>query len=89
MSTQTRQVRLGTYDPRDLFSESLCYAIQELIRLHQSFIYKGYSDIQCETDDGEISIYGIRPETPEEEAKRIECYEKTKQEELEVVTTSS
>jgi hypothetical protein len=85
MGTQTKKVRLVTYDPRDIFSESLLYAIQELLQIHQAYNDVGVSDIQCEAIDGDIVIYGIRPETPEEEAKRIECYEKTKREELELL----
>lgn len=81
----TKKVLLGTYDPRDIFCESLGYAIQELLQLHQDFNDKGYSDIECETVDGDICIYARREETSEEEAKRIQIEEKVKREELELL----
>jgi len=88
MSTQTTKKALIKVIPAyQLFDDQyLSGVIEQLLELYEKSVAQGMFDLVCEVHDAEdICFYATRPETPEEEAQRLQHQAVSEAEELELL----
>lgn len=87
MNSQTIRTSIYSSSPSDLFNgQYLSNVIFTLIEVYERAIRDGHFNMVCNTEyDETINIFAIRPETPEEEARRLQQQAKVEKEERELL----